>query len=351
MIDLRSDTVTQPSQAMRRAMAEATVGDDGFGEDPTVRLLEAESAAAMGKEAALFFPSGTMANQAALHLHGRPGYEVMCEAQSHIVVHEMGAMAALNGMQPLPISSRGGRLDPQVLKQVLSARGDYQPPVALLAVENTHNMAGGRVSGLEELAALLELAEEFGLPTHLDGARIFNAACALDLPVSRVAEGFDSVMFCLTKGLGAPVGSMLCGGRSFIKRARRVRKMFGGGGHQIGVLAAAGLVALRDGPARLAEDHRLARRLADGLTNLPGIDLDPSAVVTNIVIFEVQSGEGTTPASDSKDAPASQFCDRLETIGVRAVPLSSRQVRMVTHRDLSSQDIDQAVSGMRSMHS
>lgn len=346
-IDLRSDTVTQPSQAMRRAMAEAQVGDDGFGEDPTVRLLETESAAVMGKEAALFFPSGTMANQVALHLHGRPGYEVLCEAQSHIVLHEMGAMAALSGMQPLLISSLEGRLDPGEVRRVMGCRGSYQPPVALLAVENTHNMAGGRVSSLRELQELLEVAAEFRLPTHLDGARIFNAACVLEVSAAKVAEGFDSVMFCLTKGLGAPVGSMLCGRRSFIDRARRVRKMFGGGGHQIGVLAAAGLVALRDGPDRLPKDHELARRLAAGLETLPGIELDVSTVATNIVMFQVRSGADSPGALEG--GPAARFCRQIATIGVQAVALSSHQVRMVTHRDLSSEDIDQAVSGMHSM--
>jgi len=326
-------------------MASAEVGDDVFGEDPTVRLLEEESAEAVGMAAAIFMPTGTMANQVALHLLGRPGGEVLCEARSHIVLHEMAAMAVLSGLQPLPLESPSGALEPEAVEEALG-RGGYGAPTVLLSLENTHNMAGGRVFRPSRLLDLIHIARNHNLPIHLDGARIFNAACALGLAVSDLTAGFDTVMFCLSKGLGAPVGSMLCGGKDLVGEARRVRKMFGGGLHQAGVLAAAGLVALREGPQLLAADHENARHLAQGLAEVPGIELDPALVETNIVIFELT------------DRSAPTFCRRLEGEGVLAIPFGGQRVRMVTHRDLNRADIDRTllavshlVPDMHSMHS
>lgn len=316
-------------------MAQAEVGDDVFGEDPTVRLLEEEAAAAVGQEAALFVPSGVMGNQIALHLHGRPGSEVVCEARSHVIDWEAGAMAALSGLSPRPVVTEDGLLEPDAVAAVIQPGGGFRPPSAVLVIENTHNMAGGRVYHPERLSALLEVAREHRLPAHLDGARLFNAAVALDLPAAQLGWGFDSVVFCLSKGLGAPVGSMLCAGASFIAEARRVRRMFGGAMHQAGVLAAAGLVALRSGVENLAVDHANARRLAEGLAAIPGLGVDLEAVETNIVIAELgANARGGAP----------ELARRLVLAGVLVVAVDARRVRLVTHRDVDTAGIDVAVA-------
>lgn len=335
MIDLRSDTVTRPDDEMRRAMAEAEVGDDVFGEDPTVRRLEEEGAAAVGMEAALFVPSGTMGNQIALHLHGRPGGEVICDAACHIVNYEIGGMAALSGLLPRVLQSPQGLLDPAAVEAAIAPDVSYRARTVLIEVENSHNMAGGTLYDRPRLEAILDVARRHRLPVHFDGARVFNAAVALETTVAALAAGFDSLMFSLSKGLGAPVGSLLCGGQAFIHEARRVRKMFGGGMRQVGVLAAAGLIALRKGPARLAEDHENASRLAHALAGMRGIDLDPAAVRTNIVIFRLTSGG------------AMAFLERLRGEGILAVPVSQDKVRFVTHRDVSREQIDQAIDRIR----
>jgi threonine aldolase len=346
MIDLRSDTVTRPDAAMRRAMAEAEVGDDVFGEDPTVAVLEEEAAAAVGQEAALFVPSGTMGNQIALHLHGRPGSEVLCDAQSHILNYEMGAMAALSGLLPRPLASPGGRLDPAAVEAAIAPEVSFRSRTGLIAVENTNNLAGGTVYDRPHLEALLAVARRHRLPIHLDGARIFNAATALGVPAAALGAGFDSVQFCLSKGLGAPVGSLVCGSRAFAGEARRVRKMLGGGMRQVGVLAAAGLVALRHGPGRLAEDHAHARLLAAALAELPGIALDPAAVQTNIVIFAVTSAFfGASEATP--DGTSAAFLARLREHGVLGVPVGADRVRLVTHRDVDRAQIDAAIERIR----
>jgi threonine aldolase len=337
MIDLRSDTVTRPDDEMRRAMAEAEVGDDVFGEDPTVRRLEEEGAAAVGMEAALFVPTGTMGNQVALHLHGRPGGEVICDAACHIVQYEIGAMAALSGLLPRVLQSPQGLLDPAAVEAAIAPDVSYRARTVLIEVENTHNMAGGTLYDRPRLEAILEVARRHRLPVHFDGARVFNAAVALETTVATLAAGFDSLMFSLSKGLGAPVGSLICGGQAFIHEARRVRKMFGGGMRQVGVLAAAGLVALRKGPARLAEDHENAARLAQALAALQGIDLDPATVRTNIVIFRLTSGG------------AMAFLERLREAGILAVPVSQDKVRFVTHRDVSREQIDQAIDKIQKL--
>ncbi len=340
MIDLRSDTVTRPDDEMRRAMAAAEVGDDVFGEDPTVQRLEEEAAAAAGLEAALFVPSGTMGNQIALHLHGRPGGEVICDSMCHILNYEIGAMAVVSGLLPRVLVSPHGLLDPAAVEAAIVPDAGYARTV-LIEVENSHNMAGGTVYDRPRLEALLEVGRRHGLPVHLDGARIFNAALALGTTVPALTAGFDSVMFCLSKGLGAPVGSLICGRRDFVAAARRVRKMLGGGMRQVGVLAAAGLVALRKGPARLPEDHENAGRLAHALVEIPGIQLDLATVRTNIVIFRLgpELCEGSTVT----------FLARLKETGVLGSPVSRDQVRLVTHRDVSRGQVDQAIEKIRGL--
>lgn len=341
-IDLRSDTVTRPDAAMRRAMAEAEVGDDVFGEDPTVKRLEEEAAAAVGHEAALFVPSGTMGNQIALHLHGSPGSEVLGAADSHVFLYEMGAMAALSGLMSKPLASDHGRLDAATVEAALPPAVPYRSRAKILVIENSVNMTGGRVYDKKRLEPLLHLARERGLSAHLDGARVFNAAVALGVGVDQLTAGFSSVMFCLSKGLGAPVGSLLCGDRHFIAEAWRVRKMFGGGMRQVGVLAAAGLLALREGPERLAQDHRNAAYLAAELANIEGIELDPRTVETNIVIFRVQAGFFGGHSTEPGDAR--HFCSVLAARGVLAVPVAADKVRFVTHRDVDRDGISHALN-------
>ncbi len=330
-IDLRSDTVTRPDAEMRRAMAEAEVGDDLFGEDPTVRRLEEAAAEAMGTEAALFTPSGTMANQISLHLHARPGEELVCEASCHHVLFEMGAMAALSGLLPRPVAGERGLLSAAEVEAAIAPEAIYRSRTGAISVENTAMMAGGTVYGPEASDRLVAVARRRRLPIHLDGARIFNAAVRLGVPARRLARGYDSVMFSLSKGLGGPSGSMLCGARGWIGEARRVRKMFGGGMRQVGVLAAAGLLALEKGPARLADDHANAGRLARGLAAIDGIAIDPDRVETNIVIAELEAAE----------APA--VADRLAADGVLTVALDPRRLRFVTHRDVSAEAIEIAL--------
>jgi threonine aldolase len=344
-IDLRSDTVTRPDAEMRRAMATAEVGDDAYGEDPTVAALEAEAAAALGQEAALFVPTGTMGNQVALRLQGAPGQEVICDARSHMVRLEMGAMSALSGLLPRTLDSPQGLLDPAAVEAAVSPDVPNLARTCLLAVENSHNLAGGTVYDRPQLEALLAVARRHGLPAHLDGARIFNAAVALGTSAAALAAGFSTTMFCLSKGLGAPVGSLLCGSRELVREGRRVRKMFGGGMRQAGVLAAAGLVALRQGPGRLAEDHANAALLAAAAAELPGIEIDPAAVRTNIVVFRVTPRlfGGTVPAAGMADAVLA----RLRAAGVLATQVSHDEVRMVTHRDAGRERIRQAIARMR----
>ena len=340
VVDLRSDTVTQPTAGMRRAMAEAEVGDDVFGEDPTVRRLEEVAAEAVGKEASLFVPSGTMGNQIALHVHGRPGFEVLCGASSHVVLYEMGAMAVLSGLQPKLLSDSGGVLDPAAVEGAVVVPGGYATPTGMLALESSHNMAGGTVQAPAALEEVAVVARKFGLPVHLDGARIFNAAEALGVAAPKIAAVADSVMFCLSKGLGAPVGSMLCGSAAFVEEARRVRKMLGGGMRQAGVLAAAGLIALQEGPRHLPQDHLHARRLAEVLAAVPGVTTDPAAVATNIVLARVEDAAG--------------FVERLCRRGVLAIaidasPIQAGTVRFVTHRDVSPEQVERAVGVFRSL--
>ncbi|HEV2802341.1 MAG TPA: GntG family PLP-dependent aldolase [Pyrinomonadaceae bacterium] len=340
LIDLRSDTVTKPTPAMRRAMAEAEVGDDVYGEDPTVNRLQERAAEMFDKEAALFVPTGSMGNQIAVKLHTRPGTEVVIEERGHIYNYEMAAMAAVAGTLARPVKSADGTgvLRWAEIEAAIHANDApyYVAPTGLVALENSHNLAGGTLLTRERTEEICEGAHAKGIPVHLDGARIFNAAAALNETVAALSAPCDSVMFCLSKGLGAPVGSMLLGRRDFIAEARRWRKLLGGGMRQAGVIAAAGLVALEESPQLLQEDHKNARRLAEGVAELPGVKIDPERVVTNIVIFDVAE---TRRAAD-------EICARLAERRILASGFGT-SIRMVTHYDVSTADIDAAVSALR----
>jgi threonine aldolase len=341
MIDLRSDTVTKPTPAMRRAMADAEVGDDVYGEDPTVNRLQDLAAEIFEKEAAIFVPTGSMGNQTAVKLHTRPGQEVVIEERGHIFNFEMATMAAFAGCVARPVHSNDGSgiLTWEEIAAAIHANAAYYvAPTGLIAIENSHNLAGGSVMTRARTEEICEGAHAMKLPVHLDGARIFNSATAQNESVANLARPADSVMFCLSKGLGAPVGSMLLGTRAFIDEARAVRKMLGGGMRQAGVLAAAGLVALQETPARLHEDHENARMLAEGLAGLPGVKIDPEKVVTNIVIFDV--------AETGKAADA--ICSELRELNVLASGFGT-SIRMVTHYDVSRADIDTALRELRSV--
>ncbi|MFB3827075.1 MAG: low specificity L-threonine aldolase [Bryobacteraceae bacterium] len=324
MIDLRSDTVTRPTAAMRRAMAEAEVGDDVYGEDPTINRLEARAAEVLGKEAALFVPSGTMGNTIGIKVHTRHGQEVICESRAHILNYELSMLAWFSGCVARPIAAEGGILNWSAIRAEIRPLGPHAAPTGLIEIENTHNMAGGTVYPLETIAEICDGAHSMGLAVHMDGARIFNASAACGRPVREIAAKPDTVMFCLSKALGAPVGSMLVGARDHIAAGRLYRKRLGGGMRQAGVLAAAGLIALEETPRRLPEDHANARFLAEGLANLPGIRLDPTAVQTNIVIFDVQ-GTGMQ---------AAEISARLKERGVLINPVNQRLMRAVTHYDV-----------------
>src|SRR5438034_6501865 len=337
VVDLRSDTVTRPTPSMRRAMAEAEVGDDVYREDPTVNRLEERAAEIFEREAALFVPSGTMGNQAAIKVHTDPGQEVICEQRAHIFNHEMGMMSAFAGVLPRTVLAEDGILTWDLIAPQVRRRSDHRARTGLVELENTSNLAGGSVYPLQISDEICERAHEAGLPVHLDGARIFNAGVALGCTVVDLTRRFDSVMFCLSKGLGAPVGSMLAGSRAFIEEARLVRKMLGGGMRQAGVLAAAGLVALEETPKRLRVDHENARFLAERLAEMPGIKIDPAKVVTNILFLDV-SGTGF-------DAP--EISNQLRGRGILANAFSSTLIRMVTHYDVDRVGCERALQALR----
>jgi threonine aldolase len=336
IVDLRSDTVTRPTPEMRRAMAEAEVGDDVYGEDPTLNRLEQRAAEIFGREAAIFVPSGTMGNQVAIKTHTRPGQEVICEERSHIFNYEMAMMAHFSGCLARPIYGEHGVLRWEEVKKRIAPKIYYRAPTGLISLENTHNMAGGTIYPQDAADEICDRAHEAGLPVHLDGARIFNAAAVLGRTVAELTAKFDSVMFCLSKGLGAPVGSLLVGSRAFIDQARAYRKALGGGMRQAGVLAAAGLIALEDGPRHLRADHENARFLAEGLAQAPGIKVI-SPVVTNIVIVDI-SGAGMTSAELSR---------RLAEQHVLASGISPEAVRFVTHRDVDRAGCERALEAVR----
>jgi threonine aldolase len=333
VIDLRSDTVTKPTPAMRRAMAQADVGDDVFGEDPTVNRLQERAAELFGREAALFVPSGTMGNQIAIKVHTQPGDEVILEEASHIFNSEMAMMAAFSGVIPRPIPSERGWLRWEQIESAIRPNVYYYAQTRLICLENTHNFKGGSIYPLEWAREIIDKAHERGLKVHLDGARIFNAAVATGRSVKELTEGFDSVMFCLSKGLGAPVGSMLVGSAEFIEKARRVRKMLGGGMRQVGILAAAGLYALEHHIERLAEDHENAQILAQALKEIPEVQLEP--VETNIIIFELTK------------TPAEKLITELKKRNILALAIGPRRVRLVTHLDVSRADVLRAACALQ----
>ncbi len=328
-IDLRSDTVTKPTAEMRAAMAAAEVGDDVFLDDPTVNHLQMRAAQIFRKEAALFVPSGTMGNQIAINIHTRPGQEVITEAHAHIFEFEMAAMAAISGVQARPVPTPEGILDWDRIRGAIRPKIYYRAQTGLIALENTNNMAGGTVYTKNQIDDICDRAHAVGLPVHLDGARIFNAATALNTDVASLTQSCDSVMFCLSKGLAAPVGSMLAGSREFIERARIVRKMLGGGMRQVGVLAAAGLIALEKMPGRLKEDHRNARLMAELLSEAPALDVQPEKVQTNILMVGV-----SRTGFDSEGLSAV-----LKENGVLVSLLDPGRIRLVTHNDVDGEQI------------
>ncbi|HJN88439.1 MAG: GntG family PLP-dependent aldolase [Dehalococcoidia bacterium] len=336
VIDLRSDTVTHPTDEMRRVMADAEVGDDVFAEDPSINRLQERAAELLGKEAGLLTPSGTMSNLIAGLTYCHRGDEVVMGDQAHIFWNESAGVAALAGAQ-LRLIPNGpqGRIEAADLEAVIRPPGNIHfPPTTLVCLENTHNRCGGGVQTPEDTGKICEVAHAAGASVHMDGARIFNAAVALEVPAAELVKDVDDVSFCLSKGLSCPVGSVICGSKEFIDQARRWRKMVGGGMRQAGVLAAAGLVALDTMIERLAEDHARARQLAGGLANIDGLDVDPDAIQTNIIIFDVNPALG----------PAAGLIGALAREGVKVSSPGKHSIRMVTHRHISGADVEEALA-------
>jgi threonine aldolase len=339
MIDLRSDTVTRPTSAMREAMASAEVGDDVYSEDPTVNKLEKEAAEVFGREASIFVPTGTMGNQIAVRLHTQHGQEVICESRAHVLDWEMAMMAAFSGCLARTVAAERGILTWNQIKAAIGSKIYYRAQTGLVWLENTHNMAGGTVTPLAVMEEVWAGAREAGLPVHLDGARVFNAAAALGVSVAKLTSGFDTVMFCLSKGLGAPVGSMLVGSQKAIERARIYRKALGGGMRQAGVLAAAGLIALHEMPKRLHEDHANARLLADSVAAQPkAAEIDLESGQTNIVIFKLRGKDQGTWGD------AAAFSAALKEKGVLASVTGPHSVRFVTHYDVDRAACEKAAA-------
>ncbi len=338
-VDLRSDTVTQPTEAMRSAMATAQVGDDVYGEDPTVNRLQEMAATLMGKEAALFVPSGTMGNLAAILAHCNRGDEVILGDKAHTFLFEAGGIAALGGVQPHTLINRlDGTLDLNEIEAAIRPEDIHQPVTRLIALENTHNRCGGVAITARYTELVGELAHQYGLKLHIDGARIFNAAAAEGVEACKLAAPADSITFCLSKGLCAPVGSLLCGSQEFIAQARRIRKQLGGGMRQAGILAAAGIVALETMVDRLGEDHLRARRLAEGLGRIPGLILDPGTPHTNMVFLSLD---------DDIPLEAEQLADRLVQFGIKVGVVARRRFRLVTHYWIDDAGVDQALEAFR----
>jgi threonine aldolase len=336
LIDMRSDTVTRPTPEMRRAMAEAEVGDDVYGEDPTVNLLEERAAEAAGKQAALFVPTGTMGNTIAVKLLTEHGQEVICDSRAHMLDYEMSMVAWFSGCVLRTIQTSDGILSWDEVKGLIKPVNPFSAPTGLVTIENTHNMWGGNVYPMETIYEICDGAHDRGVKVHMDGARIFNAAEATGLPVREICAPADTVMFCLSKALGAPAGSILAGPANLIAKGRLYRKRLGGGMRQVGVLAAACLIALEDSPRKLAADHANAQFLAQGLAQIPGIRIDPKKVATNISVFDI-SGTGKTPAAISV---------QLKRGGVLINGINDRQMRAVTHYDVTREDCAHALAAM-----
>ncbi|BBB33271.1 threonine aldolase [Thermotomaculum hydrothermale] len=336
--DFRSDTVTRPTEEMRKAMYEAEVGDDVLGDDPTVKRLEELAADITGKEAGLFVPSGTMGNTIAVKLGSKEGTEIILEEKSHIYNFEAANMARYASVMPRPVESKNGRMKIEDIKgNIKTVLREHMPSTSMICLENTHNYWGGAVLPVEYIEEVKKVAKKSNLHLHLDGARVFNAATALKVGVKEITKHFDSVMFCLSKGLCAPVGSMLVGSREFIKNARILRKSFGGGMRQVGILAAAGIISIEKMTKRLEEDHIRARKLAEGIADLKGLTVDLNSVQTNFVMVELKNMNST------------QFLDELKKEGVLALPFSETRVRFVTHNDIDDNDVERAIKAIRKM--
>jgi threonine aldolase len=336
MIDLRSDTVTKPTPEMRRAMAEAEVGDDVYGEDPTVNLLEQRAAEITGKEAALFVPTGTMGNTIAVKLLTEHGQEVICDSRAHILDYELAMTAWFSGCLIRAIPTVDGVLEWKQIRPLVKPVHPHYAPTGAIEIENTHNMGGGTVYSLAAIREIADGAHELGVKVHMDGARVFNAAAALRVPVDEIVAPVDTVMFCLSKALGAPAGSMVAGTAALIDKGRLLRKRLGGGMRQAGVLAAAGLIALEESPGRLGEDHANARFFAEGVARIPGVEMDPRKVVTNIVVFDI-GATGLTSGELSR---------RLKQGGVLINGIGQSHMRAVTHCDVTRADCAQAVEAL-----
>ena len=333
MIDLRSDTVTRPSRAMRDAMVHAPVGDDVYGVDPTVNRLQELAAALLGKAGALYVPSGTMANQVSIRVHTQPGREVIVESAAHIVRYEQGAAAALAGVQLHWVSGKRGLMTPEAIEAAIRPKDPHSIQTALICIENTHNSGGGSIYPLETIARIRALAQQHGIPMHLDGARLFNAVVATGVPASDYAKHFETVSVCLSKGLGAPVGSLIAtNDEHLLQGLRRYRRMYGGAMRQAGIVAAAGIFALEHNIARLKEDHDRAQRLARILCAIPSVSLEPAHVETNIIIFEIHDARRTS----------SEIVASLKEAGVLINAIGGHRFRAVTHLDIEEHDIEEA---------
>lgn len=339
IVDLRSDTFTKPSPGMREAIAGAEVGDDVFGEDPTVNLLQERVASMLGKEAGLFVASGTMGNQVAVNAHTQPGDEVILEATAHIFMYEAGAPGLLSGVQLKTVPGALGVLSAEQVEDAIRPENYHFPPTRLICLENTHNTAGGTIFPLDEIKRIREVADARGLSMHLDGARLWNASVASGIPLDEWAQAFDSVSVCFSKGLGAPVGSLLAGSEAFIRRAHRYRKVYGGGMRQAGIIAAGALYAVEHNIERLEEDHRDARRLAESVASLPGVSIDMDSVQTNIVYMEVEGAKYT----------AQQIVEKLRNGGILMLALGKSRIRAVTHMDIPEGGIDRAIHGFKQL--
>lgn len=334
VVDLRSDTVTRPTQGMLEAMARAPVGDDVLGDDPTVMYLEELAAELTGKEAAVFVPSGTMGNQIAIASHCRPGDAILAEEDAHILYYEVGAPAVIAGVVSWTIPSRLGVMDPEAIERRALKRSLHTPGTTLLCLENTHNRSGGTIIPLETMREYRVLAEKHEMKVHLDGARVFNAAVALGVHVHEIAKCVDSLSICLSKGLRSPVGSILCGRDPLIQEARIWRKRLGGGMRQAGLLAACGIISLTKMVDRLAEDHQRAKEIAEGLQDLPGLHIDWDTVQTNMVVV-------------TTDRPASTWLEALREVGVWALPPADHRIRLVVHADITDEKRDRAIEAFR----
>ena len=336
-IDLRSDTITKPSQAMREYMIQAEVGDDVFAEDPTVNRLQKKVAELLGKEAALFVPSGTQANQICLNANTQPGQEVIVDYNAHIFNYESGAGGMLSGIQLHPVIGENGFPSVEQIQEVIRPFDDHYPQTGLICLENTHNRAGGTIFPIEQIVNISKLAKEHDLRMHLDGARLWNASVATGIALSEYAKYFNSVSLCFSKGLGAPIGSIIVGSENFIKKAHYYRKAYGGGMRQVGIIAAACEYALENNLIKLKTDHSNAKKLAETLHSLPGIELDLNSVQTNLIIFDVSK----------MGKSASDVCSMLEENGILSLPFGPTKIRFVTHLDVSEQDVNLAIGVLK----